>query len=259
MAIDLREHLEVISQVKNHIQGIPARLINLTLSGAHLYGFESEDSDNDYRGMFQINTAKLLGLEKPKDVVEIMAKDNDIVLFEIEKEIKLALTGNCNVLEHMNAKQIVSTAEYLKLKQLINNAFGKNGLYSSYKGMAEFNYKKFILAGKNSVKKYLYIFRGLMAGIYVLQTGQIQPNIEILNDYFKLPEVKKLIELKKSGKEIEPVPTEIDNGQLEKRINELFERIDKAYENSKMPEKPTDEEVEKINEFLVGVRKDYCD
>ena len=125
--------------------------------------------------------------------------------------------------------------------------------------MATFNYKKFILAGRNTIKKYLYVFRGLMAGIYVLQTGQIEPNIEVLNTYFKLLEVKKLIELKKSGIEVEPVPSELDNGALETRINELYERIDKAFEISKIPDRPTDEEINKINEFLVSMRKDFID
>lgn len=257
MVLDLKHHLEVISQIKLRLAGVPARLINLTISGAHLYGFESEDSDIDYRGMFQVDTNRLLGLGRPKDVIEMKFGNNEVVLFEVQKEIGLALNGNCNILEHLNAKQIVSTAEFIRLRQLLNNAAGKIGLYNSYKGMAEFNYKKFILAGRNSVKKYLYVFRGLMAGIYVLQTGQIQPNIDVLNTYFKIPEVKELIELKRAGKEWDIVPSQIDNGKLELIINDLFERLDKAFETCKMPDRPTEEERQKISEFLIGIRKDY--
>jgi predicted nucleotidyltransferase len=257
MALDLKYHLDAISKIKLRLAGVPARMINLTISGAHLYGFESEDSDVDYRGMFQVDTNRLLGLSRPKDVIEMKFGNNEVVLFEVQKEIGLALGGNCNVMEHLNAKQIVSTAEFIRLRQLLNNAAGKIGLYNSYKGMAEFNYKKFILSGKNSVKKYLYVFRGLMAGIYVLQTGQIEPNIEVLNDYFKIPEVKELIQLKREGLEWGTVPSSIDNGRLEILINELFERLDGAFEKCKMPDRPTEEEKNKISEFLIGMRKDY--
>ena len=254
---DLKKNLEIISWIKNELTKKKAKLISLMISGSHLYGFESEDSDVDYRGTFLINTNSFLGLGQPKDVIELKKDDNDIVLFELKKEIGLALSGNCNVLEHLTAKQIITTKEYLKLRQLIMNAFGKNGLYNSYKGMATFNYKKFILQGKNTVKKYLYVFRGLMAGIHVLQTGVIEPNIKILNQYFKFPEVKKLILLKKSGKEKDAVPADLDTGALEKRINYLFDKIDEAYVNTRLPEKATREDVEKINQFLISVRKEH--
>lgn len=229
------------------------KLIYLTISGAHLYGFESVDSDIDYRGCFAANPSNFFGLSMPKDVLEIK-KHDDIVLFEIKKEIGLALSGNCNVLEHIDSTPILSTAEFIRMKQLINNSFGKNGLYNSYKGMATFNYKKFILQGKNTVKKYLYIFRGLMAGIYVLQTGIIQPNIEKLNEYFKFPEVKQLIKIKISGENI-PVPKNMDTGKLEERINYLFTKIDEAYLKSKIPDYPSDEDKEKVNDFLKALRK----
>lgn len=251
---DLKKHLDVISCIKSRLASNHDKLIFLTVSGSHLYGFTSKDSDIDYRGSFVFNTNRILGLKTPRDVIEI-THEEDIVLFELKKEIGLALSGNCNVIEHLNSKPILSTAEFIKLKQLVNNSFGKNGLYNSYKGMATFNYKKFILQGRNTVKKYLYVFRGLMAGIYVLQTGLIEPNIAILNRYFKFPEIKELIRIKKSGENI-PVPNTIDTGQLEKRINYLFEKIDEAYLKSRIPERPSLEEKEKLNEFLKNIRKD---
>lgn len=249
----------MISEIKKGLAGKPARIINLTVSGAHLYGFPSPDSDVDYRGTFQIHTAKLIGLHKPRDVFDLKHKNAEVCLFELAKGINLAVKGNCNVLEHFNAKQVISTAEFIRLRQLINNAWGKVGIYNSYKGMATFNYKKFILQGKNTVKKYLYVFRGLMAGIHALQTGRIEPNAETLNKYFKIPEVRKLVKLKRDGVEVSIVPDSLDAGNLEARINDLFDRIDKAFERSKIPDKPSDEDLNKINEFLVGIRKDYID
>lgn len=244
----------MISLIKQKVSSKNAKLFNLYISGSDLYGWRSKDSDVDYRGCFLLNKDEFLGFHKPIEVLEINGVENtDIVLFEIKKIIGLALKGNCNILEELNAPQIYKTAEFVKLRQLINNAFGKIGLYNSYRGLADFNYKKFILSGRNTIKKYLYVFRGLMAGIYVLQTGQIQPNIEILNQYFKIPEVKKLIEIKRAGLEEEPLK-DLENGVLDIKIKELFDRLDDAYIKSKIPDKPTEEEIEEINAFLISIR-----
>ncbi len=252
--MEIKEEIKLISNLKDNVHSRGGNLLNAYISGSHLYGWNSKDSDVDIRGCFILKKEKFLGLKQPKEVIEIETEDDkDIVLFEIKKLIGLALQGNCNVLEELNAPQFYKNADFVKLKQLINNAFGKRGIYNSYRGMAEANYKGFILQGKNTVKKYLYVFRGLMAGIYCLQTGLIKPNIEELNKHFKIKEVTKLLEIKRKGLENEPLK-ELEEGTLDDKIKDLFDKIDEAYIKCKMPEKPTDEEIEEIDKFLIKLR-----
>ncbi|KKN57979.1 hypothetical protein LCGC14_0556370 [marine sediment metagenome] len=252
--MEIKEETELISKLKNRVHSSGGKLLNAYISGSHLYGWESEDSDVDIRGCYILRKENFLGLNKPKEVIEIKTEDNkDIVLFEIAKLISLALKGNCNILEEINSPQFYKNADFVKLKQLINNALGKKGIYNSYRGLAEFNYKRFILRGKNTIKKYLYVFRGLMAGIYCLQTGLIKPNIEELNKYFKIKEVNKLLEIKRKGLENEPLK-DLEEGKLDLIIKNLFDKIDEAYLKCKMPEIPTPEEIEEINKFLIKLR-----
>lgn len=252
--MDIKEETQLISKIKNAVSNKGGTLLNLYISGSHLYGWNSKDSDVDVRGCYILRKEKFLGLKTPKDVIEIKSENNqDIVLFDIKKLTGLALKGNCNILEEINAPQLYKKADFVKLRQLINNAFGKRGIYNSYRGLAEFNYKRFILNGKNTVKKYLYVFRGLMAGIYCMETGLIKPNIEELNKYFKIKEVTKLLEIKRNGLENEPLQ-DLEEGNLDKKIKELFDKLDKAYIKCKIPEKPTDEEFEEINKFIIGLR-----
>ena len=250
----IKEEIKLISNLKNNVHSRGGNLLNAYISGSHLYGWESKDSDVDIRGCFILRKENFLGLDNPLEVIEIKTEDNkDIVLFEIKKLIKLALQGNCNILEEINSPQFYKNADFVKLKQLINNAFGKKGIYNSYRGMAEFNYKRFILRGRNTIKKYLYVFRGLMAGIYCLQTGLIKPNIEELNKHFKIKEVTKLLEIKRKGLENEPLK-DLEEGVLDNKIKELFDKIDEAYLKCKIPEIPTKEEIEEINNFLIKLR-----
>lgn len=251
--MDIKEEVDLIASLKNFAITKKGRLFNLYISGSHLYGWNSKDSDIDIRGSILLDKENFLGLFPPKDVFDVSRADYDITLFEVRKIISLAVKGNCNILEEINAPQFYKTAEFLKLRQLINNAFGKRGVYNSYKGLAEFNYKKFIKQGRNTIKKYLYVFRGLMAGIYCLETGQVQPNIEELNKRFKIGEVDALLGKKRNGREEESL-VDIETGLLDIRIKELFDKLDEAYLKSKIPELPSKEDIEELNKYLIGLR-----
>ncbi|MCK9370505.1 nucleotidyltransferase domain-containing protein [Candidatus Dojkabacteria bacterium] len=252
--------IQLIGKIKEETSSKNATLFNMYISGSHLYGWESKNSDIDIRGCFAYDKTKFLGLSVPNEVINIKINDTDklnedldIVLFEIKKMINLALQGNCNILEELNAPQLYKSAEFIELRRLINNSWGKMGIYGSYKGLAEFNYKKFILQGRHTVKKYLYVFRGLMAGIHALQSGDIQPNITELNKSFKIPEVTRLVEIKKAGLEEEELK-ELENGILDKLIADLFLKLDEAFLKSKIPNYPDEKDIEKINTYLINIR-----
>jgi|TARA_Y100000310_G_C20660482_1_gene804459 hypothetical protein len=254
--MEIKEEIQLTSKLKDAVHKNGGSLLNAYISGSDLYGWRSSDSDIDVRGCYVLKKEEFFGLEKPKEVIEIIGEENqDIVLFEIRKLIALALKGNCNILEEVNSKQFYKKADFVKLKQLINNAFGKKGIYNSYRGMAEQNYKNFIFQGKNTIKKYLYVFRGLMAGIYCLQTGIIKSSIEELNKHFKIKEVNKHLKIKKAGKENEPLK-DLEEGKLDEKIKWLFNKIDEAYIKSKIPEVPTEKEKQELNKFLIKLRLD---
>jgi len=248
----LEEQITVIARIKNEIdREFNGRLLNLMISGSHLYGFESKDSDIDWRGYYLTGTENLLGIRKTRDILELKP---DIIVFEIQKETELAIKGNCNSLERLNAKPVYSTGEHRSLLSLINNTYGKIGLYNSYRGMAYDNYKKFILQGKKTYKKYLYVFRGIMAGTHALETGRIQPNIGDLLKYWKIPEVKQIMMYKKQGAETDEVRSLIDSGELDSLIPDMFERMDRAYDRSKLRETPDLEMIDEIDKFIIKLR-----
>lgn len=246
----MKQHEKVIAKIKKHLTKRNAKLIFLCISGSHTYGFPSKDSDWDYRGIFITKTDSLLGLEKPEDKLELKIGEEDIVLFEIEKAIKLTLVGNNNVLEWMKSKTLVAETEYLELKELSEKDIPKS-VYNAYKGMAIFNYKKFIKQGRKTVKKYLYILRALMAGIYVLENHVIEPDITRLNRRFKLGVVDELVKLKTEGSE--QMKNSVSEIEIEKLIEELHKRIDEAYAKTKLPEKA---DFETFNRFLLKIRKE---
>lgn len=253
-----------VSKIKKLVAQRSGKLINLTISGAHLYGFESKDSDIDYRGSYLMDTNELLGTGTPKDYIEHMEGDLDVVLFEMKKEITLLQNGNCNVLEHLFAKQLWTQDEYFGLKKIVELNLNLSGIYRSYREMAWCNYKKFCLKGMHTVKKFLYVFRGILAGIYALENRKIEPNIQVLLDQNKdsyfYNDIQALIDLKKAGKEKDFLPDSM-LPKYHKLVETMITTIDEIYEQVRPSEKLKDEldhaRENDLNQYLKKIRKNY--
>jgi len=245
------------------------KIIYVTISGSELYGFSSEDSDVDFRGCYQVSTNKLLGLSTPRDIVELesyrdvdpeklkndphLKVENEAVLLELKKELNLMLKGNCNIYEHIFAEPLETSEEHKELRNMAEVFWNTKGLYNSYRGMAYQNYNKFILGGKHSAKKYLYVLRGLLAGTYALIERKIEPNLDTLNKYFEEPVVDELLDLKRRGLEKDPVKHMDKYDQI---CDKYFKTIDKEFmDNQDDPPEDTEE----ADQWLKDQRLEYID
>ena len=117
MTIDPRLHRIVAAQ--------PYPLLFATISGAHLYGFPSPDSDFDLRGAHVLPLEKVVGLELYDETVEdsrvIEGLEMDIVSHDVKKFFGLLLKKNGYVLEQLFSPLIVQTTpEHEELKAICN-------------------------------------------------------------------------------------------------------------------------------------------
>jgi uncharacterized protein len=260
----IAEHVETVGRIKLEVSNAGGNTGLIMLSGAHMYGFESIDSDYDYRGFYIMRTGKLLELKQHRshelldpEFPELVPKV-DVSLMELRKFMLLAIYMNCNVLEHIFAKPLYSTVFSIELKAVIKDCLSKRGIYESYKGMADFNYKKYILTGnKRTVKKYLYVFRALFAGIHALKNKTIQPDIVELNKVFGSQVVAELIADKKAGLEDDLANKKYEH--IDAILREYKAIIDDEYENCNLPFEPTPEQFDEANRWLKKVRQRHWD
>src|SRR5690606_19154595 len=81
----------------------PHPLLFATISGAHLYGFPSPDSDFDLRGVHILPPREVLGLRPGRETIEVEADREDIeldlVTHDVAKFFRLMLKKNGYVLE----------------------------------------------------------------------------------------------------------------------------------------------------------------
>jgi len=235
----------------------PYPLLFVTISGAHLYGFPSPDSDYDLRGAHVLPLREIVGLDETRDTVELMDAgasgdiELDLVTHDIKKFIGLLLKPNGYVLEQLYSPLIVlTTPEHMELKALAHGCITRHHS-RHYLGFAESQWRLFEKERPRRVKPLLYVFRVLLTGIHLLRTGEIMANLRALNGEFRLPYVEELIARKLARPE-QSTLDEADITFYESEYWRLHGVLEEAGVTSRLPERPSSRDA--LNDFLVRVR-----
>src|SRR5215470_13389247 len=101
-------------RIYNEIAAQPYPLLFATVSGAHLYGFPSPDSDYDLRGVHILPVRECVGLDPGRETIEISeVRDGleiDLVTHDAKKFFLLLLKKNGYVLEQLYSPLILRTS-----------------------------------------------------------------------------------------------------------------------------------------------------
>lgn len=241
----------IIDQVASQ----PYPLLFMTVSGAHLYGFPSPDSDYDLRGVHILPLTEVLGLHTTHETVEqtvvVDGLEIDLVTHDFKKFCGLLTKKNGYVLEQLFSPLIVQTTpEHDELKSIAEGCVTRYHAYH-YLGFAETQWKLFEKEHPRRVKPLLYVFRVLLTGIQLMRTGRIEANLLRLNEEFGLSYLNELVARKLSG----PEQSEIEDTDLEFYRSEFFRlrtELEAAMLTSQLPEAPTT--TRELSDFLVRVR-----
>jgi predicted nucleotidyltransferase len=118
----------------------PYRLLFAAISGAHLYGFPSPDSDYDLRGVHVLPLPEVVGLEARRETITVTADRDgweiDLVTHDIAKFCRLLLRPNGYVLEQLCSPLVVTTSPtHPELRDLVPQMGTRNHAYH-YVGFA---------------------------------------------------------------------------------------------------------------------------
>ena len=243
----------------------PYPLLFATISGAHLYGFPSPDSDFDLRGAHVLPLPKIVGLETSDETVEdsriIEGLEMDIVSHDVRKFFTMLLKKNGYVLEQLFSPLIVQTTpEHAELKDICRTrraGDGPSGVITRhhahhYFGFAETQWNLFLKESPRRVKPLLYVYRVLLTGIHLMRTGVIEANLVTLNEDFRLAYIADLVERKTKGENT--TLADADLAFQEGEYQRLRRELQAAHEASTLPELPDDATCQALNDLLVRVR-----
>lgn len=224
-----------------------------TISGAHLYGFASPDSDVDLRGAFLLPARALLGLKPPAETLTVEDKRDielDWVAHDLRKFARLMTQHNGYVLEQLYSPLVVlSTPAHEELCALGRGCLTR-GTVRHYRGFFQGRRKR-LAEPHPTVKHLLYAYRVVLTGIHLMDSAALISNIQVLNERFRLPELDELVARKRAGAEVMALGAE-EVQAYDARLDALEAWLVQAHEDSQLPEQPTT--VEALNEFVVRLR-----
>lgn len=242
-------------QLMIHVEGHPFPLLFSTVSGAHLYGFPSPDSDFDLRGAHILPLPRVVGLVEGRQTVEkegvYDGLEIDLVTHDIKKFFSLMLKKNGYVLEQVHSPLVVhSTPEHEELKAIAADCVTRHHSHH-YLGFAATQWKLLQKDNPPRVKPLLYVYRVLLTGIHLMRTGTIEANLRTLNESEKLPYIDELIERKLAGSEHERLQ-EADMDFHQKEYERLVAELEKASHHSTLPEASSGKDA--LNDLLIRLR-----
>ncbi len=253
--------MKIDSRVQRQVEQHPYPLLFATISGAHLYGFPSPDSDYDLRGVHLLPLRDVVGLQVGEETVEKTGFHDgleiDLVTHDAKKFFGLMLKKNGYVMEQVLSPLIVhTTPEHEELKAIAPDCLTKHHAHH-YLGFAATQWKFFgkdchsVDKGPPRVKPLLYVYRVLLTGIHLMRAGEIEANLVVLNETFNLPYILELVHRKVSGTE-KGTLNQADLVFHEREYERLRAELEQAFEQSQLPENANGAAA--LNDLLVRVR-----
>jgi len=242
-------------KMMQHVRSHPYPLLFATISGAHLYGFPSPDSDFDLRGVHLLPLETVVGLDSGQETVEkegiYDGLEIDLVTHDASKFFQLMLRRNGYVLEQIFSPLVVFAGpEYEELKAIAAGCVTKHHAHH-YLGFAATQWRLFHKESPPRVKPLLYVYRVLLTGIHLMRTGIVEANLILLNEDAKLPSITDLIAQKLSGPEQGSLAAS-DLGFHERENTRLTAELRSAYDESTLRELPSSRKA--LNDLLVRLR-----
>ena len=250
MSYEVPDLSAVVAEQSHH-------LLFATVSGAHLYGFPSRDSDVDLRGVHVLPLAEVIGLRHGPETKERMwVRDGveiDLVTHDVQKFCRLLTRPNGYVLEQLLSPLVVHTTEaHRKLADLAAGFLtSRHGHH--YRGFATTQWRLFEKTAE--IKPLLYTFRALLTGVHLLRTGEVNAHLPTLLEKLDGPDyLPALIEAKILGehRSLAGVPQRPAPERLEADVAHWQEELRTARESSDLPEHPP--AFEAVHEFVVETR-----
>jgi hypothetical protein len=233
-------------------RALPRPLLFAIVSGAHLYGFASVDSDLDLRAAHLLPVAEVVGLRTgPQTLQHIGVRDGvelDVVSHDLLKFARLLNSRNGYVLEQLLSPLVVVTTEvHAELKSLAGGLVTRHHAHH-YLGFAATQERLYAKTGR--LKPALYTLRVLLTGIHLMRSGNLEADLGVLGT--GLAYVPDLIAAKREA-EHGPLPAGAAD-RLATDVPRLRAELEAARDASPLPDHADPAAVAALHDLVVRTR-----
>lgn len=226
------------------------------VSGAHLYGFPSADSDVDLRGALVLPLEEVIGLREPGETWTSMRKEGgvelDWVAHDVRKTARLLVRRSGEVMEQVFSPLVVIGGTWLdELRELARGCIVRP-LAHHYLGFARSRLK--LLDGRRgTVKDLLYAYRVLLTGIHAMRAGAIEADLRVLASEYPVDvDLTGLLARKRAGDEHGKLADGESDAHLP-HLRSLTDRLVAARDASQLPDAPTT--LDGLHDYVIRVRR----
>ncbi|GLY78180.1 nucleotidyltransferase domain-containing protein [Actinoallomurus iriomotensis] len=223
-----------------------------TVSGAHLYGFPSVDSDVDLRGVHLMPIEDVVGLRTGAETIDrTWTRDGvevDLVTHDLAKFARLLLRRNGYVLEQLLSPLVVASSPlHEELVALAPDCLTPHHAHH-YLGFARTQWGFFERTGE--LKPLLYTFRVLSTGIHLMRTGEVVADLTALGHAPAY--VPELVAAKREAEHGTLPPDAPGRERLAADVNAMTARLEEERDRSPLPEQATAEPA--LHDLVVRAR-----
>lgn len=239
-----------------HDQGV--RPLQLCVSGSHLWGLNTAESDTDVRGIYIDPLRKILSLHPAADTfeavkAEIAGYEIDLQLYEIGKALRMLGNSNGNIIEQLLAPTMFYTSRQLVDARSLAEGFLTRKLEHYYAGYYH-SQRKRAMANRGT-KALIYTYCEILAGIWLAHAGEIVYNFHELYNKFSRTfwPLPQLVSCLQRGEWRRPmIASRI--WEFEAGWDKLLVLLREEMRASKLPEEPSAEARQKLEDTLLRLR-----
>ncbi|MEV5240730.1 nucleotidyltransferase domain-containing protein [Streptomyces cinnamoneus] len=231
-------------------------LVFATVSGAHLYGFPSRDSDVDLRGVHLLPVGDLIGLRDGEETLTRMGDrdgvEMDLVTHDLRKFARLVLRRNGYVLEQLLSPLVVHTTDvHAELAALAPGVLTRHHAHH-YRGFAVTQWRLF--EKQRELKPLLYTLRVLLTGIHLMRSGEVVAHLPTLLGLVEAPAYVPGLISAKAAAEHGSADEIVDMARVRTDVEALHTQLDEAQALSTLPESPAQDVYDALHDLVVRAR-----
>lgn len=243
----------------------PSGLLFLSVSGSHMFGFNSRDSDYDLRGAHIARTKDVLSLPMVgaiQETVEIAEPkgpgSEELVTHEIGKFLMLMVKNGGNLVEQVLSPHLVFTCGlHDELRAIAPRVISKRHL-QHYLGFANSQIVLMRRRPDKETKIFLYIFRTLMTGIVAAREGVVESNLNHLVERWDGPDadmIRKVAAWKRASVEESALYHEFSPTVLWRIVRDLEATLKAEIETTALPDSTAPDVIADLNGLLLRIRE----
>ncbi|GAA0410766.1 nucleotidyltransferase domain-containing protein [Microbispora corallina] len=230
----------------------PYPLAFATVSGAHLYGFPSRDSDVDLRGVHVLPPEEVAGLRTGEQtLVRSWVRDGvevDLVTHDLAKFCRMLLERNGYVLEQLLSPLVVRSSPWNEeLRSLAPGCVTRHHAHH-YLGFARTQRRLFGRTGE--LKPLLYAFRVLLTGAHLMRTGALVADLTLLAGGPAY--LRDLVAAKREAEHGALPDAAPDRDLLDRDLDRLAAELEEARDASRLPETASARDA--LHDLVVRIR-----